>query len=698
MNPKKIRITTMRTAKIFPIKLLIPLYLLLTVLAFFPPTASGKTDNTKKIIGTHYTGDTWAPSAWSNMNINRVSEDLAKIKTNGFNTVILTVPWVGFQTSVDPIHYSDEYFQLLEEVFAIAQKLDLKIIIRIGYSHEIGLSSTPDHYTRFINMFSNKKVLTAWQDYLARLNATASKFDNFQFGFISWEDFFLVGFTHASENERLQLATLLGFTEYIKKYPLGELSAMYQGDFQQYAQVPLPSNDSPAVPLLHEFWDFFLLKLQRESKRFFPKLSLEVRVDCDPSPVGSGYVCHENTFDVGNESDTTLIYFSPAWGADNQGKADSAEQVLQRLDYLLDKIRRSTDNSIFIDQFNFIDNTPGFDRNTKIKPEELPKFIEKSFGIIDRKTIGYALWTLQDLVGNCIANGSFERGETGWKINDGKIYFDQVHKENRLILNDGGIVEQEMHLGTFVNPDVVKSGATFTLNFNAASQNGTPVDLMVQVLDPQGIPIFHSAMTVSGSEFMPIHLSGLPLIGNGSLQMSSRNGSIQLDNVELYFMTQENGIYDVQGQPRAFRDATLAFNQALAASASHYLEYYKGADLHSEDLKGIFADDWVGQEFSGTIKVPKGPKGKKFIIEATVPNWDGYKNVIDLYLANNKMGSCSLSPGHTKCTFKSKLSKSSEESVSFRVVASHVVLPEKYEANSRDVRKLAFVLSGIGFK
>lgn len=689
----------MRPGKTFPTKLLIPVYLLIFALAFFPPPALGKADNTKKIIGTHYTGATWAPSAWSNLNIKRAPEDLAKIKANGFNTVILVVPWVGFQTSVEPIRYSDEYFQLLEEVFAIAQNLDLRVIIRIGYAHEIGLTSAPDHYSRFVNMFTNKKILTAWQEYLARLNATASKFDNFQFGFLSWEDFFLVGFTHAGENERLQLATLIGFTEYIQKYPLDELSALYQDDFQQYAQVPFPGYNSPAIPLVHEFWDFLLLKLHRESKRFFPRLSMEVRVDCDPSPVGNGYVCHEGTFDVGNESDTTLIYFSPAWGADNQGKADSAAQVLKRFDYLLEKIRQSTDNSIFIDQFNFVDNTPGFDANNKIKPEELPEFIEKSFGIIDRKTIGYALWTMQDIAGNCLANGSFERGETGWHINNGKIYFDQVHKEKRLILDDGGTLTQEIHLGAFVSPEAVESGLAFTLNFNAASQSGIPVDLMVKVTDDQGKPVFYSSITVPGPEFTPIHFSDIPPIANGSLQINSHNGAVQLDNVELFYRTQENGIYDVQGRPRPFRDATLALNAALATSKSHELEYYKGADLHSENLRGIFADAWVGKEFSGRIKVPNGARGKRIVIETSVPGaWDGYKNVINLYLGNKKIGSCSLSPGQNKCSFKSTLPKSSQESVPFRVVADHVFLPGKFEANSKDARKLAFVLSGIGFK
>ncbi|NTU74241.1 hypothetical protein HGB07_08965 [Candidatus Roizmanbacteria bacterium] len=472
----------------------------------------------------------------------------------------MSVPWVGFQTSIDPTIYSDEYFKLLEDIFGIAHDHELKVILRIGYTHEIGITSTPDHYTRVVSIFSNPKILTAWQDYLLRLNTMATKYDNFQFGFLTWEDFFLVQLTQISENERLNLAATLGFTDYIKKYPLIKISGYYKRDFQHYSQVPLPSSNSPAIPLLHEFWDTFLLKLHRESKKYFQKLSMEVRVDCDPSPGSTDWICHDKTFDIGNNSDTTLIYFSPAWGAENKGRADSAEQVLTRLNSLLETIRKSTNNSIFIDQFNFVDNTPGFGGNNKINPAELPKFIEKSLGILSTKTIGYALWTMNDVVGNCLINGSFERGDAGWKINNGTIYFDQLRKESELILSNGGNLEQNFLLEDFVNP-----GLSFTLTFNAASQAENPVELAIQIIDKQGLPKFQRTLTISVPGFSALQLTDIPLIADGTLRINNRNGAILLDNIELYYRVQENGIYDIHGHPRPFRDATLALNKALTA-------------------------------------------------------------------------------------------------------------------------------------
>ena len=57
----------------------------------YPVITAGFDVGHNKIVGTHYTGPTWAPAFWSNLNIHDVHDDLLEIKQNGFNAIIIVV-------------------------------------------------------------------------------------------------------------------------------------------------------------------------------------------------------------------------------------------------------------------------------------------------------------------------------------------------------------------------------------------------------------------------------------------------------------------------------------------------------------------------------------------------------------------------------------------------------------------------------
>src|SRR5690606_2086158 len=134
------------------------------------------------------------------------------------------------------------------------------------------------------------------------------------------------------------------------------------------------------------------------------------------------FVCHERTFDLGGAPNaTTIIYYTPAWGAENKGDLASAEEAMARFRYLLQQVREHTQNPVFIDQFNFVDNTPGFERNTRIDPPQVGDFLKQAGQAIAGQTAGYALWTMWDVTSNIAANGEFERGLDGWKTTDATV-------------------------------------------------------------------------------------------------------------------------------------------------------------------------------------------------------------------------------------------------------------------------------------
>ncbi|OQY44167.1 MAG: hypothetical protein B6247_30645, partial [Candidatus Parabeggiatoa sp. nov. 2] len=209
-------------------------------------------------------------------------------------------------------------------------------------------------------------------------------------------------------------------------YSLEEISARYkQQPFADYNEIPIPAFKSSAIHLFCEFWDKVLIdSIFKESKKHFPPLTMEIRTDCDPQE--DSYICHDSTFDVTSDTHLTTIYYTPAWGAPNDGGLESAENVLKRMHYLFEHLRTKTSNVIFIDQFNFIDNTPGFERHTGILPNEVPQFLSAVADILQHNTIGYSLWTLQDVRANALKNGLFERNYPSWEIDKGEIVFDSV--------------------------------------------------------------------------------------------------------------------------------------------------------------------------------------------------------------------------------------------------------------------------------
>ena len=665
---------------------------------FLHPASAGFDIRREKIIGTHYTGSTWAPAFWSNVNIYEVHDDFLEIKENGFNTVIIVVPWVGFQTSVEPISYFEDYFQLLDRIFRIAKKAALNVILRIGYVHEIGTTSVPGHYERVINLFTDKNVLNAWIEYLDRLYKTASKYDNFLFGFLTWEDFFLIDFTHLPIDKRTSLSARIGYQEYLRRYPLEKISDIYEKTFSGYREIPVPSYNSSGVPLFYEFWDQLLIKIYKESKRRFPKLSMEVRVDCDPSHGSTRYNCHESTFDLGGAGNITTIYYTPAWGAPNKGDQATADATVSRFNHLLDWVSSHTDNLIFIDQFNFVDNTMGFERNTKIIPGEVTKFIDESLSAIRDKTIGYALWAMKDVRGNLIKNGSFERGNLGWSLENGKFFSDSKAKQRRVLLANMGSLTQTIRLGGHAKPTSRNKDLYFNLRFKAKRVGWQSPKIQINITDKNGKQLYEGHAVISNASFNTIELDNLPLFVDGKLHIRNHGAEAVFDDFELFFRAQENGIYDVFGAPKYFRDNIVALNRSLYTERKRVLEYYDNKTIHLVSIDGLYDDGWASNVISGEIMIPLNVKRKSFVVEAYVPDtWTAYTNKITVKISDMVVGSSPITPGYNKIEFTMDIEDIKGRILPFRILSDEVHLPSAFDPVSQDRRMLSFVLVGVGF-
>jgi hypothetical protein len=669
---------------------------------FLNPASAGFDMRGEKIIGTHYTGSTWAPAFWSNVNIYEVHDDFIEIKENGFNTVIIVVPWVGFQTSVEPMSYFEDYFQLLDKILRIAKKDALNVILRIGYVHEIGTTSVPGHYERVINLFTKKNIYySAWLDYLDRLYDVASRYDNLLFGFVTWEDFFIIDFTHLPVEKRAFLSSAIGYQEYLTRYSLITLSGIYKKVFSSYTEIPIPSYNSSAVPLFYEFWDQLLIKIYKESKKHFLKLSMEVRVDCDPSHKFTRYNCHESTFDLGGEDDITIIYYTPAWGALNKGDQTTADDAVSRFQNLLDWVRSHTDNFIFIDQFNFIDNTPGFKKNTKIIPDEVPGFIDRSAAVISDNTIGYALWAMKDVRANVIKNGSFERGNLGWETEKGRLLIDEGEIQRSLLLEDMGRLEQYIKGGcvaTLFELMKEKGGAYYSLRFEAKKKGLKPSELHIRMTGKDGQIFYQSNSAISSDYAKMITLSKIPLFNDAKIIIVNSGADVVVDDFELFCYVQGNGVYDIFGLPKYFRDNLIALNRSLDTERKRVLEYYDNKTIHMVSIDGLHHDGWANKVVSGEIIVPLDVNKKSFVVEAYVPDtWQTYSNKITVKINEMVVGSSCIKPAYNKILFTVDTESTKGKIVPFKIISEKVYSPSAFDSMSLDKRMVSFVLVGVGF-
>ena len=55
----------------------------------------------------------------------------------------------------------------------------------------------------------------------------------------------------------------------------------------------------------------------------------------------------------------------------------------------------------------------------------------------------------------------------------------------------------------------------------------------------------------------------IPLFLDGTIVFENNGSDVVLDEFELFFITQNNGVYKVDGSPKYFRDKVLNLNRKL---------------------------------------------------------------------------------------------------------------------------------------
>ena len=84
------------------------------------------------VKAVHYFADGWVLNMWQVMQPQQLATDLRQIADDGFNTVILVVPWRGFQLDQLQPRYDPFYARQLHRALAAADKAGLSVIVRVA--------------------------------------------------------------------------------------------------------------------------------------------------------------------------------------------------------------------------------------------------------------------------------------------------------------------------------------------------------------------------------------------------------------------------------------------------------------------------------------------------------------------------------------------------------------------------------------
>lgn len=374
------------------------------------------------LLAAHWFGGAWPVNFWNTDLEARAAADFEKIKADGFNTVVLLVPWSGFAPDPHSGKLDAQRVERLQYLMRLAHEMGLKTVLRISYAWD-GLDQ--DAGLRLVNLWASEQHYQGWLEYIAALWQAVADIPGFQFAFFSWEDLWAATwFVQGNDEQRLQAAQDTGFADWVMRTQDASVRDEWFGpDIAGAEDIRMPRPDEPAYRLFLKFMNqAWVTRFFLPAQQHFPRLSMEIRIDADVVVDGEGgmdWFKHHDAWNLPGAEWVTL-YWAPAMGGTNQGEAITPEQAAERLAYWLEEVRRHAGpRQIFIGQFLVEDFTPGYELNGRIPRHQVSEFLALAAPILQRATGGYGLWTWTDYGHDVMANPTFFAGLEGWRVSEG---------------------------------------------------------------------------------------------------------------------------------------------------------------------------------------------------------------------------------------------------------------------------------------
>lgn len=497
-----------------------------------------------------YVSDSWVSNFW-NSESDHMEEELEQIVADGFNTIILVIPWREFQPSVMPVSYNSYAFEKLDKVMEAAGRHGLSVMFRVGYTWDYYGEESAMY--RFRELLRSRGVRDSWLAYAKRLYEAGNKYSNFCGGFMTWEDFW--NYVEDARNfgrgkNSVKEAEKIGFQAYLKEhYSLKELNRIFQPPvaFSSYRDIYIPSYNDHAYALFYEFYDEFLNGLLKETQQVFPGLSMEVRLDADPVPAKDGNgmesVRHNKTFPCKNAEYTALMYsVSMGWGP---GKTLTAQEAVDSMASHLAQVHSQNEGKpIFIDQLLYMDATEAFLTNARLSESHRGRFLMSIPPLLKKYTNGYAVWTYRNYTNNPVYNGQFALKTRGWEVSGGEVL--ERGGSNQLLLKKDGKISQK--IGHRIG------GRTTHDNYVCFTADCDSPAVVTVTLGSQ-----KQQMEVSGPQKFVLNFGSQ---GFYSVEFEAQE-DVYLDNIQVYNFIQDGQLRDINGQELSCMQPLRRLNGAM---------------------------------------------------------------------------------------------------------------------------------------
>lgn len=491
-----------------------------------------------------YYSDDWVVNFW-NSESSHMEEELARIAEDGFNSIILVIPWQEFQPQMAPTQYENYALEKLKKVMESAKRHGLWVVFRAGYTWDYGNGSGPK---RFEKLLYDKTVRKAWLDYLKKLYDVGSTYDNFYGGFLTWEDFW--NFVESAKKtgksaSSIKRAELIGYQDYVKEhYTLEELDNDYGLEAESYEDIWIPEAGESSFKIFYEYYDDFLNGILEESQQVFPGLSMEVRLDVDPVPGIDGKdagISHRATYGCGAAAYTSAMYGINM--RQEAGRKISAAEAKKSMKEELEEIKaQNSGKGIYIDQLLYTDNTPGFEDNARLADGQKSVFLEGLAPLLRDYTMGYGVWTYQNYGNNALYNSQFALGTAGWEFDKGCLVTERNGTKKAKIMAKSTISQEfGSRLG---EGDIVK------VCFTAETEGSAQVWVTV------------------GRETKYVNITGeedvyLEFLTRGSKITFSSDRETFIDDVNVYTFETNGELYGIDGREMELAPSIRILNQNL---------------------------------------------------------------------------------------------------------------------------------------
>jgi hypothetical protein len=511
------------------------------------------------VRAVHYFGSAHPSNFWDTAPMAEVPGLLAQIREDGFNTVILAVPWRGFQRRLFPPTYDALNLARLGDLLAAIDAAGLASIVRVCFPWHNDPDSELSFDERALGLFTRDDVRAAWLDYLRVIRDITARARNFRFAFFSWEDLPSIRelMIHRTQAERHRLAGPTGYRDFLcARHALPEVSELFGENFNDASEIYIPLPDCAAYVSYSEFVNRRLNDLLAFGRTVWPGLSMQIRADHDRVVIDGEVGWIENDIRADDPSMRVSYYF-PYMYAQNCGETLSADQALANMRMVMDRLSANGANpNHVLDQLVYWDESPQFQHWAKIEESQIPRFLLGAVDILKALSRGYGLWNYLDYRVNHLYNANFLRGLHGWAAH-GEVWtrFDG-ESVACAVLAPGARISQRMV------PYLRGYGAGLypSVSFRALCASTAPGRLR---LSTNGVAEAEIALS-SGRHQASAQLPPDPHRSRGEIEFTIENTgecALELAGLCLWGAVYRSRIYDEDGRPGRFLAHVRAMNR-----------------------------------------------------------------------------------------------------------------------------------------